>query len=113
MDNQRGQPTNPAHAGNIQADHVPTGHTVVHIKNEPISEGIEIENNPWDVESLQAFLCLKCPQCIFDTKEKDSFQNHAIENHPLSIVLFDRVVKEEKDLNLDFLDSKNECLVDN
>ena len=101
MDSQRGQPTNPAHAGNIQEDHVPAGHTVVHIKNEPISDGIEIENNPWNVESLQAFLCLKCPQCIFDTKEKDSFQNHAIENHPLSIVLFGRVVKEEKHFDLE------------
>ena len=63
------------------------------VKNEPISEaGIEfennLENNPWNVESLQAFLCLKCPECVFDTKEKDSFQNHAIENHPLSTVLF-------------------------
>ena len=97
MDNQRSQQTNPADAGNIQSDHAPTGHVVLHIKNEPISDGIEFKNNPWNVESLQAFLCLKCPQCVFDTKEKDSFQNHAIENHPLSIVLFGKILKEEKE----------------
>ena len=28
------------------------------------------------------------PECLFDTKEKTCFQNHAIENHPLSHVLF-------------------------
>ena len=102
MDNQRSQQTNPTHAGNIQVDHAPAGHAVVHIKNEPISDGIEFENNPWNVESLQAFLCLKCPQCVFDTKEKNSFQNHAIENHPLSIVLFGRTLKEEKYFDKDF-----------
>ena len=92
MDNQRSQQNNPSHAD----------HAVVHIKNEPISDGIEFEKNPWNVESLQAFLCLKCPQCIFDTKEKNSFQNHAIENHPLSIVLFGRTLKEEKYFDKDF-----------
>jgi hypothetical protein len=89
-----------------------TNHAVISIKNEPISDGIEFENNPWNVESLQAFLCLKCPQCVFNTKEKDIFENHAIENHPLSIVLFGRTLKEEthvdKEFNLvgNFLDDK-------
>ena len=85
-----------------QANNAP----VINIKNEPISDGIEFENNPWNVESLQAFLCLKCPQCVFDTKEKDSFQNHAIKNHPLSIVFFGSTLKEEFNLENKFLLNK-------
>ena len=89
MDDQKDQQANHVHAGNSQTRHTPVSHApVINIKSEPISDGIEYENNPWNVESLQAFLYLKCPQCVFDTKEKYSFQNHAIENHPLSIVLF-------------------------
>ena len=92
MDGQKDQQTN----------HTPVGHEIINIKNEPISDCIEFENNPWNVESLQAFLCLKCPQCVFDTKEKDVFENHAIENHPLSIVLFGRTFKEETNVDKEF-----------
>ena len=45
--------------------------------------------NPWQVESIEAFTYLKCPECPFDCKEEVIFQDHALENHPLSIVLFD------------------------
>ena len=45
--------------------------------------------NPWQVESIEAFAYLKCPECVFDCKEEVIFQNHAVENHPLSNVLFD------------------------
>ena len=67
----------------------------VEVKNEPVQEDTI---NPWLVESVQAFTYLKCPECIFDTKEIHNFQAHALENHPLSIVLFgnDKVLKEEK-----------------
>ena len=82
--------------------HAPVGLLVMKIKDEPISDNIELEINPWNVQSLQAFLCLKCPQCGFDTKEKYSFQNHAIENHPLSIVLFGKILKEEKTFDKEF-----------
>ena len=44
--------------------------------------------NPWVVESVKAFYFLKCPECDFDTKEENSFENHATKNHPLSLVLF-------------------------
>ena len=44
--------------------------------------------NPWDVDSLEAFACLKCPECDFDAKFEGPFQNHAVENHPLSDVFF-------------------------
>ena len=45
--------------------------------------------NPWKVESIQDFSCLKCPECIFFTKEEKYFETHAVANHPLSAMLFD------------------------
>ena len=45
--------------------------------------------NPWKVESIQEFSCLKCPECVFFTKEENDFENHAMANHPLSAMLFD------------------------
>ena len=45
--------------------------------------------NPWKVDSIQAFLCFKCPECEFDTKEEYFFQDHALKNHLLSHALFD------------------------
>ena len=47
-----------------------------------------VHRNPWKVESIQDFSCLKCPECIFFTKEENYFENHAIANHPLSSILF-------------------------
>ena len=51
--------------------------------------------NPWQVESIQEFYFLKCPECTFDTKEENCFQDHALENHPLSCVLFGIKSKED------------------
>ena len=57
-----------------------------------------MDQNPWAVESLQSFYFLKCPECDFDTKEENLFENHATENHPLSLVLFDqKSVKKDFD----------------
>ena len=44
--------------------------------------------NPWQVDSVQAFLYLHCPECVFVTplKEQGNFHDHAIENHPLSLL---------------------------
>ena len=76
------------------------------IKNEPnlrvdvnpSTQCPEKATNPWLVDSLQDFLFLKCPECTFDTKEEDYFQEHATEKHPLSIVFFanSKVYKEEQ-----------------
>ena len=44
--------------------------------------------NPWHVESILAFYCLKCPECEFNSKEENNFVHHAKEYHPLSNVLF-------------------------
>ena len=51
--------------------------------------------NPWLVESVNSFLYLKCPECVFDTEyvNEEIFQYHALENHPWSNVLFDNMEK--------------------
>ena len=44
--------------------------------------------NPWLVESIEPFLYFNCPECDFKAKENNLFQNHSVENHPLSFVFF-------------------------
>ena len=48
-----------------------------------------IDENPWKVKSIKDFSCLKCPECVFFTKEQNYFEDHAIANHPLSAILFE------------------------
>ena len=73
--------------------------------------------NPWQVDSIQEFACLKCPECTFDTKKGEVFKDHAIENHPLSFVLFVKTLKAEEEfdpslladpLNIDSMGIKKE-----
>ena len=45
--------------------------------------------NPWMVDNVSYFYFLNCPECAFKTKSKNIFQDHAVENHPLSCVLFE------------------------
>ena len=67
-----------------------------------------MDGNPWQVDSLQDFLCLKCPECTFDTQEEEYFQEHAVGNHPLSQVFFGTVkMEEEENLTIE------ECYVQN
>ena len=47
-----------------------------------------MSNNPWQVDSIEAFYYLKCPECTFDTQEEFTFQDHAVSNHPLSFEFF-------------------------
>ena len=63
--------------------------------NEMTSEVTTV--NPWQVDSVQAFVCLKCPECTFDAKKGEIFRDHALENHPLSFVLFGKTLNEEGD----------------
>ena len=67
-------------------------------------------DNPWQVESIQAFTILKCPECFFDTKDENKFENHAVVNHPMSYVLFG---KSEKDINHSSVTSIEHDLKDN
>ena len=50
--------------------------------------------NPWLVESIQDFYFLKCPECSFDTQQEIIFQQHSIENHPLSYVFFQTKIED-------------------
>ena len=45
-------------------------------------------DNPWNVENIQEFSFLNCPECSFKTKQDYFFQDHAVKNHPLCFVLF-------------------------
>ena len=57
----------------------------------------KMSTNPWRVDSIQEFYFLKCPECIFMHKEENYFQNHAINNHPLSVAFFgESVMKKEE-----------------
>jgi DNA-directed RNA polymerase subunit RPC12/RpoP len=56
-----------------------------------------MSNNPWLVESVQAFSYLKCPECDFNSKDESIFQDHAVENHPLSFVLFGENMDKDDD----------------
>ena len=75
---------------------LPSMHEEMLILNETMDRSCV---NPWQVDSIESFKYLKCPECVFETKEKTCFQNHAIENHPLSHALFGK-----KDNNLIILD---------
>jgi len=50
--------------------------------------------NPWQVDSIQEFYVLKCPECTFIHQEESSFQEHAVENHPLSAEFFGKKAEE-------------------
>ena len=55
--------------------------------------------NPWQVESIEDFACLKCPECVFFCKEEHLFRDHALENHPDSFELFWEEFEEETKIN--------------
>ena len=53
-----------------------------------------MDSNPWQVESIDEFYFLKCPECMFFSQEENDFRGHAIENHPLSNTLFGNLDNE-------------------
>ena len=54
--------------------------------------------NPWLVNSIQAFSFLNCPECSFKAKDKNFFQGHALQNHPLSFEFFCTSSKKTKEI---------------
>ena len=52
------------------------------------SISFQMDKNPWEVDSIQAFSYLKCPECKFDTKKETLFEKHATKRHPLSHAFF-------------------------
>ena len=55
-----------------------------------------MNSNPWQVDSIQTFYCLKCPECMFFSHEEFNFKHHALENHPLSYFLFGKSENNEE-----------------
>ena len=71
-----------------------------------------MSTNPWQVDSIQEFYFLKCPECNFTHKEESDFQDHAIKNHILSIPFFERydfAIEEigNFEVNNEYSDSKD------
>ena len=45
-------------------------------------------------------LYLRCPECEFETKEENNFEDHAIKNHPMSFELFRKKSVEEEEFDV-------------
>ena len=56
-----------------------------------------MDSNPWHVNGIEEFSYFHCPECTFVAKEESLFQDHALENHPLSFRLFGNKL-DEKDI---------------
>ena len=56
-----------------------------------------MDNNPWKIDCIEAFLFFNCPECAFIAKEKNFFQDHAKDNHPQSYVLFGGKIEKIED----------------
>jgi hypothetical protein len=69
-----------------------------------------VSDNPWQVELIDAFYYLKCPECSFDTMDQDFFEIHAADNHPLYFTFFGQTYKEAPFDNNAFM--KNESLME-
>ena len=54
--------------------------------------------NPWLVDSIQAFAFFNCPECQVKTKDENYFQDHALQNHPLSFEFFCTSSEKTKDI---------------
>ena len=48
----------------------------------------EENHNPWAVPSWDSFNFLCCPECVYRSKQPESFQSHAVQNHPKSEAFF-------------------------
>ena len=71
-----------------------------------------MSDNPWQVDNIQAFWFLKCPECTFDTKKENIFQEHAVENHPQSFVFFLDGIDTKVEIENDFFEIKQEPSID-
>ena len=65
--------------------------------------------NPWNVSSIHEFWSLKCPECVFDSKEEEIFQDHALRNHPLSFLIFGKTLNDVKEEYVDPFFETVEC----
>ena len=65
------------------------------------------DQNPWAVESIEAFSFYCCPECDLKTKNEDYFKKHAIECHNKSKVFF-IMLKPGNNTNKDPLEVETE-----
>ena len=63
--------------------------------------------NPWIVENIEAFNFYCCPECDFQSKDRDYFKRHAVESHKKSKVFF-LMSKSENNTNYDFMEVEKE-----
>ena len=61
-----------------------------------VSSRIMMKTNPRQVDSIEAFAFLNCPECTFRTKEEKYFAYHAALNHPLSNSFFGKQMEQEQ-----------------
>ena len=45
----------------------------------------DLRFNPWDVRSLYELQVYDCPECVYQDWSKQSFINHAVKSHPVSV----------------------------
>ena len=69
-----------------------------------------LHQNPWQVESLDDFTFICCPECTFKSKTESSFQNHALDNHPQCLAFFSENL-ESHGLDNENIDIKEEPLI--
>ena len=74
--------------------------------------------NPWNIQSIYELQYFNCPSCIFKDQSKQTFVNHAFEEHP-EVVGFLHIIPDgslsdvdfpmtdSKDLNLDYKEEIN------
>ena len=70
------------------------------------------DQNPWIVENIEAFNFYCCPECDFQSKDRDYFKRHAMESHKRSKIFF-IMPKSENTINKDPMAYKNEEDKDN
>ena len=61
-----------------------------------------IQDSSFNTSCIQAFYCLKCPECEYNTIDENYFEDHAIENHPLSFVLFNKQFEQKRNFKEEF-----------
>ena len=54
----------------------------------------KMKTQPWLFNSIEALYTHQCPECEFTHKAENDFQNHAVENHPLSFAFFGKTENE-------------------
>ena len=85
-----------------------------------LTEEIIPSENPWSVPNVSEFLKYCCPECEYSDQNLDDFSEHAIENHLMSVTLFDipknhkksKILSEETATNGTITDIKIEPVID-